>query len=82
MNKYDPVNKWLNAKSAGNISSFSTTFKQIETILGFALPSSARTAPQWWENDGAHSQCVAWINAGFETRNLNLAGESVEFVKV
>jgi hypothetical protein len=82
MSKYDPVYKWLHAQSAGDIWSFSTTFKQIEAILGFGLPNSARTTPQWWENDGAHAQCVAWIDAGFETRNLNLARESVEFVRV
>jgi len=82
MSKYDPVYKWLDAKSSGDIWSFSTTFGQIERILGFEFPNSARTTPQWWENDGAHEQGVAWINAGFETRNLNLARESVEFERV
>ena len=79
MSIYYPLYNWLCAQAANNISA---PFKQIEAILGFSLPPSARTSPQWWENDQKHVQCMAWIEAGFETRNLNLGKESVEFVKV
>jgi hypothetical protein len=81
MSIYDPLYKWLHSKSANNISA---AFEQIETVLGFKLPNTARERPQWWANEGGdtrHVQCRAWMDAGFQTRNLDLAKESVEFVK-
>ena len=78
---YDPLYKWLRPNSANNIS---VTFDQIEAILEFKLPDTARARPQWWANevgDTRHVQCRAWMDAGFQTRNLNLAKESVEFAK-
>jgi hypothetical protein len=79
MNIYYPLYKWLFDQAANNVS---VPFKQIEAILGFGLPLSARTRPQWWKNDRKQLQCAAWIDAGFETRNLSLGKETVEFVRV
>jgi hypothetical protein len=79
---YDPLYRWLRSKSANNIS---VTFDQIETILGFQLPDTARKRPQWWANEQGgtrHVQSRAWMNASFQTRNLEIAKESVEFVRV
>jgi hypothetical protein len=78
---YDPLYKWLRSKSAKNIC---VTFGQIEAVLGFRLPDTARDRPQWWANEMAdtrHVQCRAWMDAGFQTRNLNLRRESVEYTK-
>jgi hypothetical protein len=82
---YDPLYKWLSAKSAGGATSISATFEQIETVIGFKLPDTARVRPQWWGNetgDSRHVQCRAWLNAGFETRNLNFSKETVDFLKM
>jgi hypothetical protein len=79
MSIYHPLYQWLSGQSANSVSA---PFKQIEAVLGFGLPPSARTRPQWWENDRKHVQSAAWIDAGFETRNLSLGKENVEFVKV
>jgi hypothetical protein len=84
MSIYDPLYKLLSLKSAGGISVVPATFKQIESVLGFTLPDTARSNPQWWGNetgDSRHAQCRAWLNAGFETRNLSLSKEYVEFVE-
>ena len=84
MSIYDPLFKLLSLKSAGGISVVPATFKQIEAVLGFTLPETARSSPQWWGNetgDTRHAQCRAWLNAGFETRNLSLSKEYVEFVE-
>lgn len=84
MSAYDPLFKLLCLKSAGGVSIVPATFKQIEAVLGFKLPDTARSKSQWWGNetgDTRHVQCRAWLNAGFETRNLNLATECVEFVE-
>jgi hypothetical protein len=83
MSIYEPLFKSLCLKSAGGMRTIPATFKQIEAVLGFTLPDTARKSPKWWGNengDTRHVQCRAWLNAGFETKNLNLANESVEFV--
>jgi hypothetical protein len=76
---YDPLYNWLSSRSANNVF---VTFDQIEAILGFRLPDTARKRAKWWANevgDIRHVQCRAWMDAGIQTRNLNLAKESVEF---
>jgi hypothetical protein len=85
MSKYDPLYKWLSAKSASNGTKIPATFEQIEAILGFELPATARMKPQWWGNeksDSSHTQCKVWLNAGFETRELSIPNETVKFEKV
>ena len=82
MSKYDPLYKWLVGKSATGVTSIPTTFDQIEAVLGFKLPDSARTSAPWWANEKGkshHVQCKAWIAAGFETRDHSLATESVVY---
>ncbi len=84
MNKYDPLYKLLCLKSAGGISVVPATFNQIESVLGFTLPDTARNNSRWWGNetgDTRLAQCRAWLNAGFETKNLNISKEYVEFVE-
>jgi hypothetical protein len=84
MSMYDPLNEWLRTQSATGVGYVPATFKLIEGILKFTLPDAAMRRPQWWANetgDARHAQHKAWRDAGFETRNLDLAGESVEFVK-
>jgi hypothetical protein len=54
-------------------------FTEIETILGSALPDSARRYPAWWSNQAGegHSQSSAWQALGWRTVKLDLAGEKV-----
>lgn len=77
MTVYRPISTWLNPQ--GN--QVRATFKQIERILGFDLPVSARTHRQWWENDSKHAQGKAWLDVGFHTTQVNLTGETVVFVR-
>lgn len=60
---------------------WNATFAQIEEILGFNLPASARKYPAWWANqsDGGHSQSQAWLEAGWQTSDLDLSGSTVRF---
>jgi hypothetical protein len=84
MSAYNPLFKFLSLKSAGGMKIIPATFNQIEAVLGFTLPGTARNNPQWWGNltgDTRHVQCRAWLNAGFETRNLRLSEERVDFVE-
>jgi hypothetical protein len=57
-------------------------FRAVEKILGAPLPKSAHDYQAWWANDASHSQAKAWLAAGWQTENLNLAGQTVEFVRI
>ena len=57
-----------------------TTFAQIESIVGFALPASARLHRPWWANrSGAsrHGQALAWSVAGWETAEVDMDSETL-----
>ena len=56
------------------------TFAQLEDLLGFALPDSARTEQEWWTStDSDKSSCAdAWILAG-RTAKPNLLARTVTF---
>ena len=59
-----------------------TTFSNIESILGFELPASARVYSGWWTNKNSgrsHSQAVAWSAAGWETAEVNMEAETLLF---
>ena len=75
--KYDPLRIWLNNHTSDRIR---VSFREMEAILGFELPPSARTRPQWWANaGGSHVQAAAWMDAGRRARQLDLSGEQVTF---
>jgi hypothetical protein len=77
MSKYDSLSQYLAAQE----SKVTLTFDAIERILGFTLPRSARRHPAWWSNGSqSHVQAAAWLNAGFETAEVDLAGERISFL--
>ena len=56
------------------------TFREIESILGFTLPASARLYRPWWGNQrlgGGHSQALAWNVAGWETADVDMDAETL-----
>ena len=64
--KYDPLRTWLCRQKMSRVH---LTFSEVETILGFGLPESARNRQQWWSNETGsathHVQCRAWIRNGW-----------------
>ena len=57
-----------------------TSFGEIESIIGFDLPSSARRYRPWWANQGGssgHSQALAWNAAGWETAQVDMDAETL-----
>jgi hypothetical protein len=62
---------------------WSPNFDEIEQLLGRTLPKSARLYRPWWANDarGSHTHALAWLLAGWETSRVNLAAETLEFVR-
>lgn len=78
MSKYEPLGEYLGSCEGPVVVA---RFDQLERILGFSLPDSARRHAAWWANQAGpgHVQAAAWQGAGWATRNLDLGGESVEF---
>src|SRR5665213_347072 len=72
--KYDALRDYLNVQAAQTVT---LTFRQIEKILGFALPDSARRHAAWWAN-GGHAYSKAWTSGGWKARPL-LTTEAVQF---
>ena len=57
-----------------------TSFGEIESIIGFELPASARLHRPWWANQrsgNGHSQALAWSVAGWETAEVDMDGETL-----
>ena len=76
--KYLALSRHLNAVH-GDV--WHTTFTELETILGFQLPKSARTHPAWWSNSKSHSHASAWLGAGWTTRDVGVETGVVSFVR-
>jgi hypothetical protein len=80
MTKYAPLTRHLAGRHESRIR---MGFAEIERLLGFALPRSARAYRPWWANSGhGHVQSRAWLEAGYESSDVDLAGERLEFVKL
>ena len=77
--KYDPLYDHL-ANNPETVIALS--FSEIERILGFALPASARRYQAWWANEreGTHSHARSWLDASYETQGVDLSAQSVRFV--
>lgn len=60
------------------------SFEEIENILKFNLPNSARQHQAWWDNSSSHSQAHAWINAGYNVESMKdvIKNEKVVFVRI
>ena len=80
MSKYSPLRHYLEASQADETP---MTFADVERVLGFGLPYSARTHQAWWANEtrGSHVQKQAWLRAGWKTSRVDLTGEKLVFVR-
>ena len=82
MSKYAPLTLHLNRTSSDQVT---MSFSELQRILGFSLPNSAKLYYAWWDNDAGsgHTQAKAWLEAGFQTANVNLKASPprVDFVR-
>jgi hypothetical protein len=79
MAQYDPLREFLNADA---VLPLTLSFKQVERILGFSLPATATSRPQWWGNENPqmtqHSHSRAWTELGLKA-TADLAMRRVTF---
>ncbi len=77
--KYDPLGSFLLGQYGNAVP---MRFAEIERVLGFALPPSARKHRPWWSNNANNSVMTkVWLDAGFRTKQADLAGETVVFAR-
>jgi hypothetical protein len=55
------------------------SFAEIENILGFPLPPSARAHGPWWSNGASNA---VWVAAGWKSEGRDMAAQRVTFRRV
>ena len=82
MGKYQPLADFLKDRTSDD---WEASFADVERVLNFPLPPSAKKHHSWWGNasQGNHSQAKGWIDAGWVTvpKAVNLREGRVRFVK-
>ena len=77
MSKYAPLRDFLRSSRGRAIR---VGFAELEGILGFRLPDSAYRYPAWWSNNPkGHSHSLAWVDAGWESEQVDVEGRQVTF---
>ncbi|MFI4975725.1 MAG: hypothetical protein ACHP84_14385 [Caulobacterales bacterium] len=77
--KYDPLQSYLGDRTDRELP---MAFRDVERVLGFPLPPSARRHPAWWSNNrGTNVAVKAWRDAGWRTSRVDIGGEKVVFVR-
>lgn len=57
------------------------TFDEIEQVIGSRLPQKSKGIRAWWSNNPDNNVMTrAWLAAGFETAQVDIAGERLTFV--
>ena len=77
--KYAPLYRRLCARAGRE---WRVSFADLEALLGFTLPESARLHRPWWSNQrngGGHGHALAWQAAGWKTRAVDLERETLVF---
>jgi len=80
VSKYDPLENYLKQTDDEDVP---MGFSEIEHVLGFELPPSSRRQRAWWSNNTSNNVMTrAWIDAGFETAEVDMAAEKLTFKRV
>lgn len=66
---------------SSNETRVALSYTQIEDILGFALPDTARKFKQsYWANTETHSYASSWMAVGYKAR-VDTESDTVTFIK-
>ncbi len=80
MSRYDRLKEYLRQRAGQRIA---ITFAEIEEVLGRPLPASARRHRAWWSNNPTNNVMTnAWLEAGYRTADVDMAGEKLVFERV
>lgn len=80
MGKYAPLGDFLKAQHASFVP---MTFDQIEAVTGVKLPPKAQFHRAWWSNNPSNNVMTkVWLDAGFETEQVDMAARKLVFRRV
>jgi hypothetical protein len=80
MGKYEPLGKFLRQQKAELIA---MKFEDIERIVGSNLPESSRQHRAWWSNNPNNNVMTkVWLNAGFQTEQVDIEARRLVFRKI
>lgn len=80
MARYEPLGQYLKKNAAKHIP---MTFREVESVIGRKLPPSAYRHRPWWANEErGHSHAKAWLHAGYETEQVDMAAKTLVFRRV
>jgi hypothetical protein len=78
LSKYDPLRRYLEQRATEHVP---MAFADVERVLGFPLPRSAK-GPSWWSNNpGTHVGVRAWRDAGYKASRVDVTSEKLVFVR-
>lgn len=80
MGKYEPLGTYLREQRTQEVP---LTFSQIERITGVKLPPKAQQHRAWWSNNPSNNVMTkVWIEAGFESTQVDMAARRLIFRRV
>jgi hypothetical protein len=75
--KYKPLTRHLRAQRQAQVS---MSFAEIERVLGAKLPPSANAHRAWWSNNPQNNVMTrAWLEAGFQSEQVDIDGKRLVF---
>jgi len=75
--KYDPLGAYLKARQTSEVP---MSFSEIEEVIGADLPPKAVNHPAWWSNNTSNNTMTkVWLDAGFRTERVDVAGRRLVF---
>jgi hypothetical protein len=80
MGKYENLGVFLQKQRAREVP---LTFREIEKITGAKLPPKAQHHRAWWSNNPSNNVMTkVWLNAGFESAQVDMAARRLVFRRV
>src|SRR3954453_18689008 len=80
MGKYEPLGQFLRNQRTHEVP---LTFRDIEKITGVKLPPKAQHQRAWWSNNPSNNVMTkVWLEAGFESAQVDLSGRRLVFRRV
>jgi hypothetical protein len=80
MSKYGALGDYLKKQNREFVP---LSFAEIEKITGTKLPASAQKHRPWWSNNPDNSVMTkVWLQAGFKSEQVDMAGRKLVFRRV
>jgi hypothetical protein len=80
VSKYSALGEYLKRQRGDRVP---LTFAEIEKITGTKLPASAHKHRPWWSNNPDNSVMTkVWLDAGFESEQVDMPARKLTFRRV